>query len=61
MSNHVNSRRRALIARVKRIWAELDYANRRMFAIRSGEYLVKDARVKESRRAASRRTAAATR
>ena len=41
MTTHRYSRLAAVRARVKRIWPELDYANRRMFDIRTGAHFMK--------------------
>jgi hypothetical protein len=57
MSTHTSSRLAAAPARIRRIWSELDYANRRMFAIRTAEYLMNGEPEKESRGRAPRRTA----
>jgi hypothetical protein len=40
MTTHRQSRLAAVRARVKRIWSELDYANRRMFEIRTGAHFI---------------------
>ena len=57
MSTQKSSRLAAARARIRRIWSELDYANRRMFAIRTGEHLMNGAPEKDSRRRVPRRTA----
>lgn len=57
VSTHRTSRLAAARARIRRIWSELDYANRRMLAIRTAEYLMNGEREKQSRGRARRRTA----
>jgi hypothetical protein len=59
MSTQKSSRRVIARDRIKRIWSELDYANRRMFAIRTGQYSRKGQSRTESRGRAPRRTAVA--
>jgi hypothetical protein len=41
MTTRKHSRRAALRARIKRIWSELGYANRRMFDIRTASHVMK--------------------
>jgi hypothetical protein len=41
MTTHTHSRLAAIRARVKRIWSGIDYANRRMFDIRTGAHFMK--------------------
>ena len=55
MAAHMGSPLSAIGARVKQIWSEVNYANRRMFAIRTGEHFVEGRRARASRPA--RRTA----
>jgi hypothetical protein len=40
MTTHTSSRLTAVRARIKRARSELDYANRRMFDIRTGEHFM---------------------
>ena len=42
MAAHKSSRLAAKRTRIKRIWSEVDYANRRMFYIRTREDLMQD-------------------
>jgi len=55
MSAH---KRTAMRARIKRIWSELGYANRRMFDIRTGRHFMHDGRDEQPRTRAARRPAA---
>lgn len=57
MTTHRSSRLTAMRARIKRTWSELDYANRRMFDIRTGEHFMKGAPEEKSPGRAARRTA----
>lgn len=57
MAAHKSSRLTRIRAHFKQIWSELDYANQRMFDIRTREYFMQDARRKESRARAPRRRA----
>ena len=41
MTTHKHSRLTAVRTRVELVWAELDYANRRMFEIRTGAHFIK--------------------
>jgi hypothetical protein len=59
MAARRSSRLIRIRARFKQIWSELDYANRRMFDIRTREYFMQDARKKDSRARAARRRAVA--
>lgn len=59
MALHRSSRLTWMRARIKRIWSELGYANRRMFAIRTGEQFMRDVPQKESRARTARRGAIA--
>ena len=61
MIAHKHSRISAVVARIKRIWSELDDANRRMFAIRTGERFMNRRHGTESGNRSARRTAAPTR
>jgi hypothetical protein len=61
MAAHRSSRLTRMRARIKRIWSELGYANRRMFDIRTGEHFMRDARRKDSRARTARRGAVAAR
>lgn len=57
MAAYKHSRTSAIAARLKRIWSELGYANRRMFEIRTGERFVDDHRqsfVEDHQQSASR-------
>jgi hypothetical protein len=58
MTTHTSSRLTAVPARIKRAWSELDYANRRMFDIRTGEHFMGQAE-RESRGRAAPRTSVA--
>lgn len=58
MAAHPNSHLTRMRTRVKQIWSELGYANRRMFDIRTGEYFMQDVRPKQSRGRSARRRAA---
>lgn len=56
MISHKDSRPSTIVARLRRIWSELDYANRRMFEIRTGQPFVNDRdKIAPSGRAAGRR------
>jgi hypothetical protein len=55
MAAHKSSRLTTVRARIKRIWSELDYANRRMFDIRTGKHFMQDARADEHRTGGNRR------
>jgi hypothetical protein len=57
VTTHKHSRLAAVRARIERVWSELDYANRRMFEIRTGWHLIE--RHETSRGRATPRTAAA--
>ena len=57
MTTHRSSRLTGMRARIKRTWSELDYANRRMFYIRTGAHFINGAPEKKSRGRAARRTA----
>jgi hypothetical protein len=57
MTTHKNSQLAAVRARIKRTWSELDYANRRMFDIRTGEHFIGRQSEKEPRERTTRRTA----
>lgn len=48
MTTHTSSRLTAMRARIKRMWSELDYANRRMLDIRTGEYFMTGGRKNDS-------------
>jgi hypothetical protein len=61
MAAHKSSRLTRMRTRIKRIWSELDYANRRMFDIRTGERFMQDARKKEASTRVARRRAVAAR
>ena len=54
MAAHKSSRLTRLRARIKQLWSEVDYANQRMFDIRTREYFMQDARKKEPRTRAAR-------
>jgi len=56
MTTRKQTRLAAAGAHVERIWSELDYANRRMFEIRTGAHFIEGQQ--KSRRRATRRTAA---
>ncbi len=56
MTTRKQTRLAAVRARVERIWSELDYANRRMFEIRTGAHFVEGP--EKSRRRATLRTSA---
>jgi hypothetical protein len=57
MTTHKRSRLAAFRARVRRIWSELDYANRRMFDIRTSAHFMKP-RERSPGRVTRRRAAA---
>jgi hypothetical protein len=59
MATHKSSLLTGMRARIKRIWSELDYANRRMFDIRTGKHFIQDGRNEERRTRGARRRAAA--
>lgn len=61
MAAHRSSRLTRMRTRIKRIWSELGYANRRMFDIRTGEHFMHDTRKQDSRAGLARRRAAAAR
>ncbi len=56
MTTRKQTRLAAVGARIERIWSELDYANRRMFEIRTGAHFIEGQQ--KSRARATRRTAA---
>jgi hypothetical protein len=59
MTTYKHSRLATVSAHVKRIWSEVDYANRRMFDIRTGAHFMKPQ--ERSRGPLPRRTAATAR